>query len=66
MLPVDQGQRARLPGFATRAGEQQRRNRTGSAERSQLWAQLEKIYPPYADYQKATEREIPVVVLDPI
>ena len=35
-------------------------------ERAQLWAQLREIYPPYDDYQKATEREIPVVVLDPI
>jgi hypothetical protein len=25
-----------------------------------------EFWPPYADYQKKTEREIPVVVLDPI
>ena len=24
------------------------------------------IWPPYADYQRKTEREIPVVVLDPV
>jgi hypothetical protein len=24
------------------------------------------IYPPYNDYQKKTEREIPVVVLEPV
>ncbi|MDH3687517.1 MAG: nitroreductase family deazaflavin-dependent oxidoreductase [Myxococcales bacterium] len=36
-------------------------------ERSQLWAQMAKIYPPYDDYQKsAGDRTIPVVVLDPI
>jgi deazaflavin-dependent oxidoreductase (nitroreductase family) len=35
-------------------------------EREQIWAQMEKIYPPYNDYQKATERTIPVVVLDPV
>jgi len=35
-------------------------------ERERFWAEMAKIYPPYLDYQKATEREIPVVVLDPI
>ena len=35
-------------------------------EREQLWAKMVEIYPPYADYQKATERVIPVVVLEPI
>ena len=34
-------------------------------ERATLWAQQEKLYPPYADYQKnAGDREIPVVVLE--
>lgn len=33
------------------------------AERQRLWDQLVKYYPPYADYQKKTDREIPVVVL---
>jgi deazaflavin-dependent oxidoreductase (nitroreductase family) len=36
------------------------------AERAQLWEIALKFWPPYADYQKKTEREIPVVVLDPI
>ena len=40
------------------------RTATG-AERSALWDQMVKIYPPYADYQKRTEREIPVVILEP-
>ncbi len=35
------------------------------AEREQLWSKMAEIYPPYLDYQKATERVIPVVVLDP-
>jgi deazaflavin-dependent oxidoreductase (nitroreductase family) len=35
-------------------------------ERERIWNQMAKIYPPYLDYQKATEREIPVIVLDPI
>ncbi len=40
------------------------RTATG-AERSALWDQMVGIYPPYADYQKRTEREIPVVILEP-
>lgn len=35
-------------------------------ERAGLWEQMVEVYPPYTDYQKATERIIPVVVLDPI
>jgi deazaflavin-dependent oxidoreductase (nitroreductase family) len=36
------------------------------AEREELWKQLAEIYPPYLDYQRtATQRTIPVVVLDP-
>jgi len=34
-------------------------------ERERLWKQMVEIYPPYLDYQKATDRKIPVVVLDP-
>ncbi len=33
-------------------------------ERKQLWRMMAEIYPPYDDYQKLTEREIPVVVLE--
>ncbi len=36
------------------------------AERERLWKQMVAVYPPYTDYQKNTERTIPVVVLDPI
>ena len=35
-------------------------------ERERLWKQMAEIYPPYLDYQKGTERTIPVVVLDPV
>jgi deazaflavin-dependent oxidoreductase (nitroreductase family) len=41
------------------------RTATG-AERTRLWDKALKFWPPYADYQLKTEREIPVVVLDPI
>ncbi|MGE4606930.1 MAG: nitroreductase family deazaflavin-dependent oxidoreductase [Myxococcota bacterium] len=35
-------------------------------ERERIWAKMVEIYPPYSDYQKATERTIPVVVLEPV
>jgi deazaflavin-dependent oxidoreductase (nitroreductase family) len=41
------------------------RTATG-AERTRLWQKSLEFWPPYADYQKKTEREIPVVVLDPV
>ena len=34
-------------------------------ERERLWEKMVEIYRPYVDYQKATERVIPVVVLAP-
>ncbi len=33
-------------------------------ERTELWAEMLKHWPPYAEYQTKTDREIPVVVLD--
>src|SRR6195952_4350031 len=39
---------------------------TSGAERERLWEKALKFWPPYADYAKKTEREIPVVVLDPV
>ena len=39
------------------------RTATGD-ERSRLWDQMTRIYPPYNDYQTKTEREIPVIVLE--
>ena len=36
------------------------------AERTQLWEKALTFWPPYADYQRNTQREIPVVVLDPL
>jgi proline iminopeptidase len=41
------------------------RTATG-AERASLWEKALEFWPPYADYQVKTEREIPVVVLDPV
>ncbi len=53
---IQVGKQAYVAKARTAAGE----------ERSKLWSQLQKIYPPYDDYQRATKgREIPVVVLEP-
>jgi len=36
-------------------------------ERERLWAQMAEVYPPYNEYQeRAGDRTIPVVVLDPV
>jgi len=35
-------------------------------ERLQLWNKALEFWPPYADYQLKTGRQIPVVVLDPV
>jgi deazaflavin-dependent oxidoreductase (nitroreductase family) len=41
------------------------RTATGE-ERTRLWKTALGFWPPYADYATKTEREIPVVVLDPV
>ncbi|MFE5812489.1 nitroreductase family deazaflavin-dependent oxidoreductase [Streptomyces sp. NPDC056479] len=35
------------------------------AEKDQWWERAVAAYPPYADYQKKTDRSIPVFVLEP-
>ena len=35
------------------------------AERAEWWERAVAAYPPYAEYQKKTTRQIPVFVLDP-
>lgn len=35
-------------------------------QRERLWEKAVKFWPPYADYAKKTDREIPVVLLEPI
>jgi deazaflavin-dependent oxidoreductase (nitroreductase family) len=39
---------------------------TEAAERERLYAMMAGIYPPYIAYQAKTEREIPVVQLEPL
>lgn len=36
------------------------------AERARLWSRLIGDYPNFADYQKKTTREIPVVILSKV
>ena len=35
-------------------------------EKARLWQRLVRMYPSYEDYQKRTDREIPVAILEPI
>lgn len=45
--------------------EMRAREVTG-AEKAGWWERAVAAYPPYADYQRRTEREIPVFVLEPV
>ena len=54
------------PEVDVRYGREQRRVRAETAtedERARLWPWLVQRNPPYARYEKRTEREIPVVIL---
>jgi hypothetical protein len=43
------------------------RARTASAaEKAALWPSIVAIYKGYDDYQRGTERDIPVVILEPL
>jgi F420H(2)-dependent quinone reductase len=48
-----------------RERESRRARVASSEERARLWPRLVEMYSPYAEYQKKTTREIPVVVLEP-
>jgi deazaflavin-dependent oxidoreductase (nitroreductase family) len=57
------------PDVDVQVGTQKLKARARTAagqERTRLWQEALKFWPPYADYQRKTEREIPVVVLDPV
>ena len=56
------------PACTVEIGREKRamRARVASAEeKAALWPRLVAMYPDYADYQARTEREIPVVILEP-
>jgi deazaflavin-dependent oxidoreductase (nitroreductase family) len=57
--PEVEFERPRRPRRAYRA------RTAGPDEKRALWPRLVAIYRDYDDYQKRTDREIPVVVLDP-
>ena len=39
---------------------------TEGEERERLWKQMTDVYPTYEDYQRRTDRRIPVILLEPI
>lgn len=55
--------RVDLPGGATRVV---RPRVAGLEEKAELWPELVELYPDYATYAAYTERDIPVVVLEPV
>ncbi len=42
-----------------------RARETEGAERERLWERMVEVWPDYEDYQRRTERQIPVIVLEP-
>lgn len=57
------------PEARVRVGDRTLRIRTEEAEgeeKRRLWARLVEMYRPYEDYQRKTEREIPVGILRPV
>jgi deazaflavin-dependent oxidoreductase (nitroreductase family) len=56
------------PDVEVQIGSEKRelRARTASAEeKDELWPRLTMIYPDYDDYQARTDRDIPIVILEP-
>jgi F420H(2)-dependent quinone reductase len=58
------------PDVLVRDGEVERRMRvrlvTDPTERARLWTAAVAAYPPYAEYQTKTDRQIPVFAAEPI
>jgi len=46
--------------------ERIRAEEASPGEKARLWPKLVEMYPPYASYQKKTDRGIPVVILHPL
>ena len=56
------------PAVSAEIGSETRRFRARTAtgdERERIWSEQKEEYPGFADYEAATSREIPVVVLEP-
>jgi proline iminopeptidase len=45
--------------------EQPLDNTASGEERSRLWQEMARIWPAYDSYQSKTDRQIPVVVIEP-
>jgi deazaflavin-dependent oxidoreductase (nitroreductase family) len=43
-----------------------RARETEGEERERLWKQMTEVYPTYEDYQRRTDRQIPVLLLEPV
>ena len=66
--PLWVGNIAANPDVEIEIGSERRsmRARRGSAEeKARYWPDLCRMYPDYADYQKRTTRDIPVLILEP-
>ncbi|MBV2357255.1 nitroreductase family deazaflavin-dependent oxidoreductase [Streptomyces sp. J2-1] len=48
------------------ARQDMRAREVTGAEKAEWWERAVAAFPPYAEYQKKTEREIPVFVLEPV
>ena len=56
------------PDVTVRLGSEQRNVRARvaePAERERLWPKVVELYSGYADYQRRTQREIPLLILEP-
>ncbi|MFD0773934.1 nitroreductase family deazaflavin-dependent oxidoreductase [Streptomonospora algeriensis] len=50
-----------------KAEEFRARARTaGPGEKSRLWSAMAEVWPQYDEYRKSTDRDIPVVLLEPV
>jgi len=57
------------PDATVEVGDREVRVRAEEAdpeEKARLWQKMVEMYPTYDDYQKKTEREIPLLVLHPV
>ena len=43
-----------------------RARRASADEKARIWPRMVSVYAPYEDYQRRTERDIPVVILEPL
>ena len=56
------------PETTIEVGDRKIRVRAGEAnpeEKARLWPKLVEMYPSYESYQRKTEREIPIIILEP-